>query len=388
MPLAAWRNACRCKKKPLISIFKLPEPYEKWEGPPDPRTGIAREHDPQPRVIPLGKNPGRYAFEWIALDGTKKRAIYERPDGTDAIVAAQVSEASDGYQYTYRVEVLPTSGVRLGAFMVQCFSDQVTPTEEKEKGIFVGKMWNGIPQFREGTWIDFAIRERFVPNGSPGETVTLSLSSASPPGLVECRTRSNSVMNADLDMPYEFHTLMDLGHDYWPHGYTIGPVERLKSLSQRAHLAYVAKLLPQLKELGWIHASAVGWYQRNLTPGTPGLYKQVEQDLNNGKITTEVFSLLFQATKRFPSEPSMTKEASACVAPAWAQGAQLGGESENYSASARLEDGVLHIAIVDKASGRKVSNRAQVGDVVFLPIQMQAVQYDWLPKSPQTALYH
>ncbi len=36
---------------------------------------------------------------------------------------------------------------------------------------------------------------------------------------------------------------------------------------------------------------------------------------------------------------------------------QLGGESENYSASARLEDGVLHIAIVNKASGRKVSNR-------------------------------
>ena len=78
---------------------------------------------------------------------------------------------------------------------------------------------------------------------------------------------------------------------------TIGPVQRLKSLSQRAHLAYVAKLLPKLEELGWIHASAVGWYQQNLTPGTPGLYKQVEQDLNAGKITTEFFSLI-QATKR------------------------------------------------------------------------------------------
>ena len=96
------------QKKPID--FEVPEHYEKWHGPPDPRTGISREHDPQPRLIPLGKNPGRYAFEWIALDGTKKRVIYERPDGTDAIVTARVSAASDGYQYTYRVEVLPSSG--------------------------------------------------------------------------------------------------------------------------------------------------------------------------------------------------------------------------------------------------------------------------------------
>ena len=283
------------QKKSVNFDFKFPDHYEKWHGPPDPRTGISREHDPQPRVVPLGKNPGRYAFEWIALDGTKKRAIYERPDGTDAIVTARVSELQDGYGYTYQIEVLPSSGVRLRAFMVQCFSDQVTATEQK--GIFVGKMWNGIPQFREGTWKRFAIRQKFVPNGSPGETVTLSLSSVSPPGLVECRTRSNSVMNADLDMPYEFHTLMDLGHDYWPHGYTIGPVERLKSLSQRARLAYVAKLLPKLKDLGWIDGSVFGWYQRNLKPGTPDLYQRVEQDLDDGRITTEVFSLL-QATKR------------------------------------------------------------------------------------------
>ena len=284
------------QKKSVNFDLKIPEHYEKWEGPPDPRTGISREHDPQPRVIPLGNNPGRYAFEWIALDGTKKRAIYERPDGTDAIVAARVSEVPDGYRYAYQIEVLPSSGVRLGAFMAQCFSDQVTPT--KQKGIHVGKMWSGIPQFREGTWIRFAIRERFVPNGSPGETVTLSLSSASPPGLVECRiTGGDLVMEADLDMPYEFHTLIGLGHDYWPHGYTIGPMEKLKSLSQRAHLAYVAKLLPKLEKLGWIHASAVGWYQQNLKLGASDLYQRVEQDLNAGRITTEVFSLI-QATKR------------------------------------------------------------------------------------------
>lgn len=279
------------QRKPID--FKLSEHYEKWYGPPDPRTGISREHDPQPRVIPLGENPGRFAFEWIALDGTKKRVIYERPDGTDAIVAAQVTEASDGYQYTYQVEVLPSSGVRLRAFMVQCFSDQVTTVEQKY--IFAGQMSNDIPQFREGIWISFGLLERF-PDSGPGETVTLSLSSASPPGLVECRTRSNSVIKGGHDMPYEFNSLL-LGHDYWPHGYTIGPVERLKSLSQRAHLAYVAKLLPQLEELGWIDASVVGWYQRNLKPGTPGLYQQVERDFNAGKITTEVLSLL-QATQR------------------------------------------------------------------------------------------
>ncbi len=280
------------QKKPID--FKLPAHYEKSYGPPDPGTGISREHDPQPRVVPLGKNPGRYAFEWTALDGTKKRAIYERPDGMDAIVAARVSEASDGYQYTYRVEVLPTSGVRLGAFMVQCFSDQVTPT--KRKGINVGQMSSRIPQFRDGTWIDFAILKG-LSNGDPGETVTLSLSAASPPGLVECRMHGGSlVRKGGHDMPYEFNSLL-LGHDYWPHGYTIGPVERLESLSQRDHLAYVAKLLPQLEELGWIHASVVRWYQQNLKPGIPGLYQRVEQDLNAGRITTEVFSLL-QATKR------------------------------------------------------------------------------------------
>ena len=40
-----------------------------------------------------------------------------------------------------------------------------------------------------------------------------------------------------------------------------------------------------------------------------------------------------------------------------ADASELGGESKHYAASARLADGVLHIAIVDKASGRKVSNR-------------------------------
>ena len=48
----------------------------------------------------------------------------------------------------------------------------------------------------------------------------------------------------------------------------------------------------------------------------------------------------------------------ALLLPAFPAGTtEMKGESENYSASARLADGVLHIAIVDKASGRKVSNR-------------------------------
>ncbi len=123
------------QKKPID--FKLPAHYEKSYGPPDPGTGISREYDPQLRLIPLGKNPGRYAFEWITFDGKKKRVIYERPDGTDAIVAARVSEASDGYQYTYRVEVLPSSGVRLGAFMVR----RSPPFQRRSPGSLHGSMF-------------------------------------------------------------------------------------------------------------------------------------------------------------------------------------------------------------------------------------------------------
>ena len=106
---SGWAERLPLQKKSVNLDFKFPDHYEKWHGPPDPRTGISREHDPQPRVIPLGKNPGRYAFEWIALDGTKKRVIYDRPDGTDAIVTARVSELQDGYRYTYQIEVLPSS---------------------------------------------------------------------------------------------------------------------------------------------------------------------------------------------------------------------------------------------------------------------------------------
>ena len=293
--LAAGGLAERLPLQKKSIDFKFPEHYEKWHGPPDPRTGIAREHDPKPRLVPLDEKSARYAFIWVGVDGKGKQVIYERPDAIEAVVTASVKEVSGQYQYVYKVTNLPSSGQRLTGFVVQYFSGDTVPTEVAN--CYIGKMFHGLTAFKQGEWIRFAPYRGFNPPGYPGETVQVELKSTAPPGIVECRAHgSPPSYKGGHSMPYEFNSLL-LGHDYWPHGYTIGPMERLKSLSPRAHLAYVAQLLPQLEELGWINAGVVSWYERNLKPGTPGLYQQVERDFNAGKITTEVFSLL-QATKR------------------------------------------------------------------------------------------
>ncbi len=293
-PLAQTTKRLPFQKKQLQ--YELPDSsYEKRDIGTDHETKLPKEHDPKPRLVPLDKKSARYAFTWVGVDGKEKQVIYERPDAIEAVVAASAKEVSGRYRYVYKVTNLPSSGQRLTGFVVQNFSSDVVPIQVAN--CYVGKMFHGLPEFKRGEWIRFAPRRGFNPSGYPGETIQVELEAMSPPGVVECRSHgSPPSYKGGHDMPRVFGTLL-LGHQYWPHGYTIGPVQRLKSLSQRAHLAYVAKLLPKLEELGWIHASAVGWYQQNLTPGTPGLYKQVEQDLNAGKITTEFFSLI-QATKR------------------------------------------------------------------------------------------
>ena len=53
-----------------------------------------------------------------------------------------------------------------------------------------------------------------------------------------------------------------LGRDAWPHGYTIGPDERLGKMSVKERSNYLVQHLPQMLELGWIENQKVmQWYQ-------------------------------------------------------------------------------------------------------------------------------
>ena len=140
------------QKKPID--FKFPEHYEKWYGSPDPKTGLAKEHDPKPRLVPLDEKSARYAFTWIGVDGKEKQVIYERPDAIEVVVAGSVKEVSGRYQYIYKITNLPSSGQRLTGFVVQYFSSDTVPA--KVVNCYIGKMFHGLTAFKQGEWIRFA----------------------------------------------------------------------------------------------------------------------------------------------------------------------------------------------------------------------------------------
>ena len=314
----------RVKRQPLEKQpyeYKSPTDYDLRDRGYNPKTGKAITYDHKPRIELIDAKSGKYAFKWIGYDGKEKKIIYQRADAVDVIVSAEASQTPDGkYLYTYKVETLPSSGTYLSAFIVQNFAYDTKPVEvggtatnnrdlvllaafrnipfngesENLKDFHIGHMSNLIHQFKEGYWIDIAELNSENPQIRPGGTLVVKMLSSSPPDLVGCRVSGGelSVKGVGEHMPFVLENAMR-GYVEYPYGYTIGPVDSVKSFSPNERAERMLKNLPQFKKLGWITDAAHQRYEKQLKDGNfDALSKQSEQDLKAEQITTEVFALI------------------------------------------------------------------------------------------------
>ena len=263
----------------------------------DPRTKKEVPFDPKPRIELADARASKYSLKWIGYDGKEKVVVYQRPDCVDVVVAALAKRSSSGtYEYEYNVRSLATSGDYLHGFAVQNFGPVTSPKRPSIiENVFAGDMIDNPFDSSGGNWIRFAPLPPH-PKVQPGQTIRFKLYSSSPPGLVMCRVDGGDhvMKGVGEDMPGELGESLDaLGYKAWPSGYTIGPVERLKTLSKPERAKYVLQLLPQFQKLGWMTAKARQRYENILRrEDLEGAYKRAEQDLKAGTITTEVLSIL------------------------------------------------------------------------------------------------
>jgi hypothetical protein len=272
--------------------LKSPSTWSKDFVRIDPRTKKEIYHDPKPRLEVADARAGKYYMKWIGHDGKEKVTVYQRPDCVDVIVIASATRSASGYEYEYTVRNLKTSGDYLNGFAVQNFSADVLPKRPSNvNNVFIGNMSAGI--FGGGNWIMLAPLSPH-PKVQPGQTVKFKLYSPSPPALVECRVDGGNFVMKGVgeELPPELEALI-LGYDVWPRGYTIGPSDDLRRMSQEGKISYLLKTLPQCQKQGWMTTQALQTYEQLLRQGElQGIFTRIANDLRAGSITTEVFAML------------------------------------------------------------------------------------------------
>ncbi len=277
-------------KKENIQL-EPPRSYAKSILRYDPKTKAPIYYDPKPRVIHVDQKSGKYALKWVSTDRREKTVLYQRPDAIDVVVSASVSRRSFGrYMYVYTVMNLRSSGEDLGMVAIQTFSTDVEPL--RSGNYYVGPMSNNRVM-SQGHWIAFGF-SGYKPIVRPGGSIQVSLESSAPAGLVEIRIAGGSqgMKGVGEEMPQELANILP-GYEAWPRGYTIGPIDKLKSSLAADRVKYVVGLIPQLQKLGWITADSRQWYQNNLRDNNiENVHKRATEDLKSGKITTEILSLI------------------------------------------------------------------------------------------------
>ncbi len=261
----------------------------------DPVTQKEDQYDPNPRLEVADLKSGKYYLKWIGFDGKEKVATYQRPDCVDIVVVASTKKEPTGiYRYEYEVQSLKTSGDYLDGFAVQNFSEDISPKRPVViENVLIGTMGPGAFGSKEGGWIRFAPIPPH-PTVQPGQTIRLNLYSSSPPGIVMCRVDggTRSIKGVGEDMPEELGSSL-LGKDAWPSGFTIGPVDKLKSYSSQERAAYLLQILPQCQKQGWVISRIARTYEELLKrQDWQSIYKRISGDLKANVITTELFSII------------------------------------------------------------------------------------------------
>jgi len=252
--------------------------------------------DPKPRVVPLGD--GKYALKWFGHKGRELTLIYQRPDAIDSVVEAsaiQVSGTEIGYTYT--IPNLRTSKQNLGGFVVQTFSSAARP--RGEPGIYATDMARFVKEFQHGRWVAFGLLT-YPKRIDPGQQIVVVLDSPDLPGLLECRVHGgDATMKGVGEEPPTALEDLYLRHDAWPHGYTIGPDERISKMPAKARMQYLTQHLPQMLELGWIEDKpTMQWYKDKLQAGkVVEVRARAQRDFAKNLITSEVVGLITYLTR-------------------------------------------------------------------------------------------
>jgi hypothetical protein len=272
--------------------LKSPSTWSKSFVRIDPQTKKEIYHDPKPRVEVANAKAGKYYMKWIGHDGKEKVTVYQRPDCVDVIVIASATKSASGYEYVYTVRNLNTSGDYLNGFAVQNFSADVLPKRPSNvNNVLIGDMSTGI--FGGGNWIRFSPIPPH-PKVQPGQTVKFKLYSQSPPALVECRVNGGDFVMKGVseELPPELEALI-LGYDALPRGYTIGPSDDLRRMSQEGKISYLLKTLTQCQKQGWMTAQVLQTYEQLLKRGDlQSIFPRIAGDLRANAITTEVFAII------------------------------------------------------------------------------------------------
>ncbi|MCI0555215.1 MAG: hypothetical protein L0287_30075, partial [Anaerolineae bacterium] len=252
-------------------------------------------YDPKPRLEVANAKAGKYYLKFMGEDGKEKVVAYQRPDCVDVIVIASATKSTSGYRYEYTVRNIVTSGCYLNGFAAQNFTTDISPKRPSNvNNVFIGDMSAGI--FKEGNWIRFAPLPPH-PQVQPGQTAKFTLHSSAPPGLVECRvdggTRALTGDGGD-QLPAELDALISkIGYSDWPRGFTIGPIDEIKRMSQGEKIAYLLNTLPKCQREGWMTTQALQTYERLLRRGDlQGIFTRIANDLKINSITTEVFGII------------------------------------------------------------------------------------------------
>lgn len=256
----------------------------------DPATGKEIYYDPKPEVVLLDAPSGKYGLRWLGYDGVQKTIIYYRPDAFDAVVSASVTKRPSGeYLYTYAFENSRFSSQSVGGFAVQNFADDVRAT--KIAGVHVGQMSKNN-EMKQGNWLRFAVLN--VRQGiPPGTRVEHKLLSVARPGVVECRAHGPLGMKGiGEEPPQELENVLP-GYEAWPVGYSIGPVDRLKSSTPKRRANYIRRRLAQFQRVGWIVADLVPWYEQNVRGDKMDqVFKRATTDFKEGRITSELLAII------------------------------------------------------------------------------------------------
>jgi len=274
------------QKTPLK--FESPTTYQMQERV-DPKTGKTLTYDPKPRVVILNARTGLIGFKWIGADGREKTVVYQRADTVDAIVRASMARHASGlHEYVYEIESLASGGTKLSGFVVQSFAADATPIAQRD--LHIGRM--SARGFEDGRWTDFAPLPGFTPAPLPGSKVTFRLTSSAQPALVRCRVDGGSGGTTGGEMPPELLALLP-GYSDWPHGYTIGPDDRLAALSPAQRAQKLLEWLPEFERLGWMTTERRRHYDTGARRGDlRALATEAEADLRAERITTEVRAIL------------------------------------------------------------------------------------------------
>ena len=241
------------------------------------------------RIRAIDEHQGKYAFEWkYAEDENWNTATFDRPDRVTATVIASVS-LSHGGRFKYRYEIKVASGQYLSGFFLQSFSKLTRPVVQLNT--HVGVMSEDIAQFSQGQWISFR------PHAGPGTTIFVELESDGPPQIVQCRIRGGdlALRSSAGEVPAELRDRKP-SYESWPMGITIGPSDSPNLQSREGRMAYAAKEMDQLVDLGWLATNLVEEYRSAIAQDhediVPSIEQRVREDLRAGRVTPEFFALM------------------------------------------------------------------------------------------------